>query len=121
MAQEILVGLGILAAAVVAAWLLARKSRARSRRKVAHCPHCGAPTPQSCATCPACSREIRLCPTCEAPILESEGSCEVCGESLRKHPPPVCLCPRCGTRIEGGSRSCPKCGEEFWSPIVAHK
>ncbi|MEM2870784.1 MAG: hypothetical protein QW379_10295 [Thermoplasmata archaeon] len=121
MAGELLVGLVILAAAVVTAWLLARAGLRGARKMAVGCPHCGGRVRAGARVCPECSREIVMCRVCGAYILDGEGRCELCGESLKKSEPPTCLCPRCGASVESGSRKCRRCGEEFWSPVVAHR
>ena len=121
MAYEIVVGLAILAVAIIIAWLLARMSQKGAGRKEVPCPHCGERMPREAHVCPRCSKQINVCHTCKAYILDSEGRCEVCGETITKPGPTVHLCPKCGWHVEGHSRLCPKCGEQYWSPIVAQK
>lgn len=121
MANEIMVGLAILAAAIVTAWFLARRSQKGAKTKDIPCPHCSEKMPRDARACPHCGKEIRVCNTCKAYILEEDGRCEVCGEMVNRPKPLVCQCPKCGERVERRSKKCPKCGEQFWSPIVTQK
>jgi predicted amidophosphoribosyltransferase len=121
MANEIVIGVAILAGAIVLAWVLSWKSRKGPKRHEVDCPHCKGRMPHDSHTCPNCTKPIRRCLTCGAFILDEGGKCEVCGEGATKSPQKVHRCPKCDGPVPAASRKCPGCGEEYWSPIVFDK